>query len=88
MPLSPTPHGDLEPCGSDAQLPAAHNAAIEPASSALASALERRISELSEQLHAMTTERSILAGELRLMRAGQKSAAEITATLAMRRISM
>jgi hypothetical protein len=36
----------------------------------------------------MTTERSILADELRLMRAGQKSAAEITATLAMRRISM
>jgi hypothetical protein len=56
--------------------------------SARATALERRIAELSEQLHAMTTERSILADELPLMRAGQRSAAEITATLAMRRISM
>jgi hypothetical protein len=88
MPTSPIPHRERERSGSDAQQPAARNAALELPSSALARALERRIAELSEQLHAMMTERSILADELRLMRAGQKSAAEITATLAMRRISM
>ena len=101
MSTSPTSHRERERSRTDAQQPATHNAATgahgqppgghptsELPSNALASALERRIAELSEQLHAMTTERSILADELRLMRAGQKSAAEITATLAMRRISM
>jgi hypothetical protein len=62
--------------------------AIELDPSALTVALERRIAELSERLHALTTERSILADELRLLRAGQKSAVGIKATLAMRRISM
>ena len=88
MTTSPTAHGERErPAAAEPQ-PAATHASPEVHAIALARALERRIAELSEQLHAMTTERSILADELRLMRAGQKSAAEITATLAMRRISM
>ena len=88
MPTSPTPQRERVRSAIDAREPTTTHAATELPTSALASALERRIAELSEQLHAMTTERSILADELRLMRAGQKSAAEITATLAMRRISM
>ena len=88
MPISPTPHMEHRRPGTDELRPAGENAATELDPSVLAISIERRIAELSEQLHAMTTERSILADELRLMRAGQKSAAEITATLAMRRISM
>lgn len=68
--------------------PAGRNEEIDLDPSALATALERRITELSERLHAMTTERSILADALRRLRAGQKSPVEIMATLAMRRISM
>jgi hypothetical protein len=54
----------------------------------LKEALERRAAELSDLLHALTTERAILSGELRLLRAGQKSAVEIRAALIARHISI
>ena len=79
---------EREHAPAETRRPAAPTPATSLDPSALTAALERRIAELSERLHAMTTERSILADELRLLRAGQKSAVEITATLATRRISM
>lgn len=54
----------------------------------LIATLEHRVAELSARLHAMMTERSILGDELRLLRAGQKSAVEVTAALAARQISI
>jgi hypothetical protein len=50
--------------------------------------LERRVAELSDLLHTQTTERAILQSELRLLRAGYKSALEVKAALMAREISM
>ena len=88
MPTAPSHHIEREHAETGTRRPAAPIPAIQLDPSALTAALERRLAELSEGLHAMTTERSILADELRLLRAGQKSAVEITATLATRGISM
>jgi hypothetical protein len=88
MRTAPSYHIAHEHVPTETRRPAAPTPAIPLDPSALTAALERRIAELSERLHAMTTERSILADELRLLRAGQKSAAEITATLAACRLSM
>ena len=51
-------------------------------------AIERRVVELSRVLHALTTERTILEGELRLLRAEQKSTLEVKATLMKWQISL
>ena len=50
--------------------------------------LEHRVAELSDLLHALTTERAILEGELRLLRAGHKSSLEVKASLLTREISV
>ena len=50
--------------------------------------LERRVVELSDLLHTLTTERAILQSELRLLRAGHKSPLEVKAALATREISV
>ena len=50
--------------------------------------LERRVVELSDLLHTLTTERAILQSELRLLRAGHKSPREVKAALATREISV
>jgi hypothetical protein len=55
---------------------------------AFGESLARRVAELSDLLHSLTTERSILEGELRLLRAGHKSALEVKAVLMTRGISM
>jgi hypothetical protein len=88
MPRGAGYHIEREHAPAETRRPATSIPAISLDPSALTAALERRIAELSEHLHAMTTERSILADELRLLRAGQKPAVEIMATLATRRISM
>jgi hypothetical protein len=88
MPTAASYHIEREHAPAETRCPAASPPAIQLDPSALTAALERRIAELSERLHAMTTERSILADELRFLRAGQKPAVEITATLATRGISM
>ena len=48
--------------------------------------LERRVAELSDLLHTLTTELAILQSELRLLRAGHKSALEVKAVLMTREI--
>ena len=50
--------------------------------------LERRVAELSDLLHALTTERAILQSELRLLRAGHKSSLEVKAALIRQSISV
>ena len=50
--------------------------------------LERRVADLSDLLHTLTTELAILHGELRLLRAGHKSSLEVKAALATRGISV
>ena len=50
--------------------------------------LARRVAELSDLLHSLTTERAILEGELRLLRAGYKSSLEVKAVLMARDISI
>jgi hypothetical protein len=50
--------------------------------------LERRVVELSDLLHALTTEMAILQSELRLLRAGHKSSLEVKAALITRDISV
>jgi hypothetical protein len=50
--------------------------------------LERRVAELSDLLHTLTTERAILQSELRLLRAGHKSSLEVRAALTTRKISV
>lgn len=50
--------------------------------------LARRVAELSDLLHSLTTERAILEGELRLLRAGHKSTLEVKAVLMTRDISI
>jgi hypothetical protein len=50
--------------------------------------LERRVAELSDLLHTLTTERAILQSELRLLRAGHKSLVEVKAALTAREISV
>ena len=50
--------------------------------------LEHRVAELSDLLHALTTERAILVGELRLLRAGHKSSLEVKAALLSWEISV
>ena len=48
--------------------------------------LERRVVELSDLLHTLTTELAILQSELRLLRAGHKSSLEVKAVLMTREI--
>ena len=43
--------------------------------------LESRVAELSDLLHTLTTELTILQSELRLLRAGHKSSLEVKAAL-------
>ena len=50
--------------------------------------LERRVADLSDLLHTLTTERAILQSELRLLRAGHKTSVEVKAALAAREISV
>jgi hypothetical protein len=50
--------------------------------------LERRVHELSDLLHTLTTEKAILQGELRLLRAGHKSSLEVKGALVARNISV
>jgi hypothetical protein len=50
--------------------------------------LERRLAELSDLLHTLTTERAILQSELRLLRAGHKSSLEVKAALIARKVSV
>ena len=50
--------------------------------------LERRVAELSDLLHTLTTERAILQSELRLLRAGHKSSLEVKAALTARDIAV
>jgi hypothetical protein len=50
--------------------------------------LERRVVELSDLLHVLTTELAILQTELRLLRAGHKSSLEVKAALITRDISV
>jgi hypothetical protein len=50
--------------------------------------LERRVAELSDLLHTLTTERAILQSELRLLRAGHKSSLEVKAALTAREIAV
>jgi hypothetical protein len=50
--------------------------------------LERRVAELSDLLHTLTTERAILQSELRFLRAGHKSSLEVKAALMAREISV
>ena len=50
--------------------------------------LERRVLELSDLLHALTTERAILQAELRLLRGGHKSALEVKGALMRRDIAV
>jgi len=50
--------------------------------------LEHRVAELSDLLHVLTTERALLEGELRLLRAGQKSSLEVKAALLTWEISV
>ncbi len=50
--------------------------------------LECRVAELSDLLHALTTELAILQSELRLLRAGHKSSLEVKAALMTREISV
>jgi hypothetical protein len=50
--------------------------------------LERRVDELSDRLHTLTTELAILQRELRLLRAGHKSSLEVKAVLMAREISV
>lgn len=69
-------------------LPAdAHVPVADPDAAALIAARERHVAELSARPHAMTAGRSIVGDELHPLRAGQKSAVEIAATLAARRIA-
>lgn len=72
----------------DTRPPVARAPAIGLDPGALIATLEHRVAELSTRLHAMTTERALLGDELRLLRAGQKSAVEVTAALAARRMSI
>ncbi len=48
--------------------------------------LERRVTELSDLLHTVTTELAILQSELRLLRAGHKSSLEVKVVLMTREI--
>lgn len=50
--------------------------------------LERRVADLSDLLHTLTTERAILQSELRLLRAGHKSSLEVKAALTAREIAV
>jgi hypothetical protein len=50
--------------------------------------LERRVADLSDLLHTLTTELAILQDELRLLRAGHKSSLEVKAALMTREISV
>ena len=50
--------------------------------------LAHRVAELSDLLHSLTTERAILQGELRLLRAGHKSTSEVEAVLMRKGISI
>ena len=50
--------------------------------------LARRVAELSDLLHSLTRERTILEDELRLLRAGHKSVLEVKAVLIAREISI
>ena len=56
--------------------------------SAFKETLERRVVELSDLLHTLTTELAILQSELRLLRAGHKSSLEVKAALITRDISV
>jgi len=48
--------------------------------------LERRVADLSDRLHTLTTELAVLQSELRLLRAGHKSSLEVKAALMTREI--
>jgi hypothetical protein len=50
--------------------------------------LEHRVAELSDLLRALTTERTILESELRLLRAGHKSSLEVKHALLTWEISV
>jgi poly(3-hydroxyalkanoate) synthetase len=50
--------------------------------------LERRVEELSDRVHTLTTELAVLQRELRLLRAGHKSSLEVKAVLMAREISV
>ena len=65
---------------------AAQVVAINP--TAFKETLERRVAELSDLLHTLTTERAILQSELRLLRAGHKSSLEVKAALIRQHISV
>lgn len=56
--------------------------------SAFKETLERRVEELSDRVHTLTTELAILQRELRLLRAGHKSSLEVKAVLMAREISV
>jgi hypothetical protein len=50
--------------------------------------LERRVDELEDRVHTLTTELTILQRELRLLRAGHKSSLEVKAVLMAQEISV
>lgn len=50
--------------------------------------LERRVDELEDRVHTLTTELAILQRELRLLRAGHKSSLEVKAVLMAKEISV
>ena len=50
--------------------------------------LGRRVAELSDLLHTLTTELAILQTELRLLRAGHKSSLEVKVALMTREMSV
>jgi hypothetical protein len=53
---------------------------------ALKETLERWVADLSDRLHALTTELAILQSELRFLRDGYKSSLEVKAALMTREI--
>jgi hypothetical protein len=70
----------------EGHMTAAQVVALNP--TAFEETLERRVAELSDLLHTLTTERAILQSELRLLRAGHKSSLEVKAALIRQNMSV